>query len=115
MARTALLLSLISAAAAFSFAIATTSPGDSAAAARAAQARAVGTPLRFTNPFLLAGTDPRFPAGGNTPNDPKGFDLGDALQGQNIRRVISAAGGYQPYNFVLAPNLDSPLVGTATL
>jgi hypothetical protein len=113
-----LLSALFLAAAGFSFAIATPAPQDSSssdAAKYEAQARAVGAPLRFTNPFLLAGTDPRFPNGGDTKKDPKGFDLGDAEQGQNIRRVITAAGGYQPYNFVLAPNLDSPLVGTATL
>ena len=112
-------LPLLFAAAAFSYALAT-SPATSAissdAESRAAvQSRSVGSPLQFTNPFLLAGTDPLFPAGGNTPVGPNGYDLGDALQGQNIRRVISAAGGFQPYTFTLSPNLDAPRFGTATL
>src|SRR5476651_1985555 len=83
-------LPLCFAAAAFSFALATAIPpsdsGSPNAAGRAAvQSRSVGSPLRFTNPFLQAGTDPLFPAGGNTANGPNGFDLGDALQGQTIR------------------------------
>ena len=100
-----LLLSLISAAAAFSFAIATTSPGDSAAAARAAQARAVGTPLRFTNPFLLAGTDPRL-AVRNL------IDLvtGKPRKGATVQLTINSAAQEAAYKALKATGLPSGAV-----
>ena len=111
-------LPLIVAAAAFSYAVAT-SPvplsGASRSSTPTASGRSVGSPLQFTTPFLQAGTDARFPTGGNTPTDPQGFDLGDALQNQPVRRVITATGGEQPYSYTLTPNLDLPSFGTAVL
>jgi hypothetical protein len=114
------ILPLVFASAAFTYALGTSGPSPSTGQADAgsrggAQLRSVGSPLRFTTPFLLAGTDTLFPTGGNTPSDPQGFDLGDALQNQPIRRVITAAGGAQPYSYTLGPNLDPPRLGTVVL
>ena len=109
-------LPLIFATAAFSYAVAT-SPLSTASRSTPASAhgRSVGSPLQFTTPFLLAGTDDRFPTGGNTTDDPQGFDLGDALQNQPVRRVITATGGEQPYSYAISPNLDLPSFGTAII
>ncbi|MCY3021105.1 MAG: hypothetical protein NTW87_18990 [Planctomycetota bacterium] len=105
-----LLLSVLLASAAFSYALATSGASpETAARARqaAAQARFLGQPLRFTNPFLPAGTDYQYPLGGMISLDPQGFDLGDACHGSAITRYITAAGGYMPYTFLLKPLLGS--------
>ena len=107
-----LLPPVVLAALCFSFALATAdTPLDAAArGAQAAKSRALGQPLRFTNPFLPAGSDSLFPKGGNVPDDPQGFDLGDALAYPglgSITRYITAAGGYLPYTFTLLPLLGN--------
>jgi hypothetical protein len=99
------IFALLGAAAGLTLALATSDSSQSSIRATAAP-RAVGTPLRFTNPFLLAGTDPAFPKGGNTSADPQGFDLGDACGTGPFTRVITAAGGYQPYTFVTQALFD---------
>lgn len=99
----------------FSYALATHS--DTHSDSRAAQPRKVaprdvGTPLRFTNPFLPAGADLAFPNGGNTSTDPDGFDLGDAIGSSDpanapfVTRYLTAAGGGLPYTFETKPNFD---------
>lgn len=103
----------------FSISLATTPPPDSApqnqAVLRAAVApRAVGTPLRFTNPFVLAGSDPAFPSGGHT-SEPQGFDLGDVNSGISYTRYLNAAGGFLPYTFRTRPNFDFLAFGISTI
>lgn len=94
----------------FSYALATHSDSENDAAAppapRSASARALGTPLRFTNAYLAKGVDPGYPNGGNSNTDPKGFDLGDATQGVTFTRYLNAAGGGLPYTFATKPNFD---------
>ncbi len=96
----------------FSYALAThsDSSGDASRALQPRQVapRKVGTPLRFTNPFLPGGVDPAYPKpdGGNTSSDPQGFDLGDAIVGSVVTRYLIAAGGGPPYTFETKPNFD---------
>jgi len=71
--------------------------------------RDVIQPIRFTNPFLIAGTDFDFPNGGDVTEDPDGFDLGDAAEGKPLTRVLSAYGGHQPHTFALRPLLGSSI------
>jgi hypothetical protein len=113
-----LALACFTAALGFTFALATT-PDASVAAARAAHkagSRAAIEPLRFTNPFLLIGTNPGadplfFPTGGATTTDPQGFDLGDVSPNTDITRYVTATGGYLPYRFA-AQSLPDPLAGS---
>lgn len=111
-------LSLVLAAAGFSYALATATPPLAPdAGPRLAQNREVGEDLRFTNPFLLAGStepgsDPLFyPQGGDTA-DPQGFDLGDAALGTPIVRYINAAGGFLPYEFTAKPFVSPVFAGS---
>jgi len=102
----------------FTLALAT-SPAAPVAADRAANSaspRSVVEPLRFTNPFLLAGTVAGadlflFPTGGATTTDPQGFDLGDVSPNSDITRYVNATGGYLPYRFA-ARALPDPLAGS---
>ena len=118
----AILLSAFLAALGFSYALATSAAGRGPQAPRARAAagnRNVTQPLRFTNPFLVAGTDssfalagdPLFPQGGDAQDDPDGFDLGDATLGTSVLRYINAAGGFLPYEFSLRPVLGSQNIG----
>lgn len=95
----------------FSYALATHSDRTDALvrAQVSVHQRQVDVPLRFTNPFLLAGTDPGFPNGG-AQAEPQGFDLGDACLNQPVTRYLTAAGGYLPYAFEARANFD--FVGT---
>ena len=92
-----LLCGLFLAALGFSWALAT-SPTAPAPSCKAGL-RGAAAQLRFSNPFLLAGTDPLFAKGGDVTPDPAGFDLGDALGGSQILRYVNALGGFQPYTF----------------
>jgi hypothetical protein len=85
----------------FSWALATSAPAHSRAAA--VSARSVGSQLRISNPFLLPGQDAQFPSGGDPSADPDGFDLGDATLGSQLVRYISGLGGVRPYRFAFAP------------
>lgn len=115
--RIALPLLVLTAAFVFTAALATASFGPGTSRARQEVAsREILQPLRFTNPFLLAGTsgqtDFGFPNGGDqgdVDSDPSGFDLGDAVEGQPITRLLSARGGYLPYTFAYDPLLGSGL------
>ena len=112
-------------AAALSFSLALATSGSrgapSPAAGPTAQSRFVGQPLRFTNPFFVAGTDPtfplagdpEFPQGGNLTDDPDGFDLGDVSFGNPLVRYFSVAGGYLPYTFTLRPLLSGSALASA--
>lgn len=102
-------LPLVLAAACFSYALATSavSPQAAARGLPKAQGRFLGQPLRFTNPFLQAGSDFQFLAGGDVDDDPQGFDLGDACSNAVITRYVTAAGGYLPYTFALRRLLGS--------
>jgi len=108
-----LLLPLFLAALCFSYALATADAalGGTQRVALLAKSRFLGQPLRFTHPFLQAGSDFQFPGGGNAPIDPDGFDLGDAPALGSVMRYITAAGGYQPYTFTLLPLLGSQADG----
>jgi hypothetical protein len=99
-------LPFVFAAVSFAYALATSDGLGQAVARAGVQSRAVGTPLRFTTPFLLAGTDPAFPTGGNTTDDPQGFDLGDVCGTGPFTRIITATGGYQPYTFTTQALFD---------
>ncbi|HYG77804.1 MAG TPA: putative Ig domain-containing protein [Planctomycetota bacterium] len=99
------LLGLLAASVAFSYALATSADGRGLDG-RSVDPRIVGTNLRISNPFLSAGADANFPAGGDVASDPDGFDLGDACFGSNFVRYISALGGVQHYRFTSA-NLPS--------
>lgn len=113
-----LALACFTAALGFTFALATT-PDAATAAARAANkagSRAAIEPLRFTNPFLLTGTNPGadpllFPTGGATTTDPQGFDMGDVSPNTDTTRYVTATGGYLPYRFA-AQTLPDPLAGS---
>jgi len=91
------LLGVLAAAVAFSVALAT--PVESRDAGAGVKSRFVGTNLRFSNPFILAGSDPSFPAGGDVANDPDGFDLGDVAVGSQFVRLVTALGGVRHYAF----------------
>jgi hypothetical protein len=85
-------LGLIGACACFSWSLATTTtPGVSPSP--------IQSHVRFSNPFLLPGESPQFPAGGNGAADPNGFTLGDACPGGTIDRQLSALDGIPPYFF----------------
>jgi hypothetical protein len=74
---------------------------------KTAKSRGVGEAIRFTNPFLAAGTDPLyFPTGGDAKSDPDGFDLGDAIASMPLVRYINATGGFLPYAFAAQPLVD---------
>lgn len=94
------LLGVVCAAAAFSWALAT-ADGRGESGSVAASGRSVGSNLRISNPFLLPGDDSNFPSGGNVA-DPAGFDLGDACIGSQVARYLSGLGGVQPYAFTSA-------------
>ncbi|MFH0939164.1 MAG: hypothetical protein V1899_07785 [Planctomycetota bacterium] len=104
----------------FSLALATSESRDTdnAVAGPVAQSRFVGQPMRFTNSFFVAGTNPafslasdsEFPQGGDVKTDPDGFDLGDASFGNPLVRYFSAAGGYLPYTFMLKPLLSGSMI-----
>lgn len=103
----------------FSWALATSpapdaAPRSVAVDAQQVGARAVGTPLRFTNAFVLAGSDPAFPLGGSK-GEPQGFDLGDACSNVAVMRYLNAAGGFLPYSFATRPNFDFLGFGTTAL
>ncbi|HEY3323674.1 MAG TPA: hypothetical protein VGP72_24685 [Planctomycetota bacterium] len=98
----AVVLGAFAAVLAFSVALATVP--ESAAIGGAS--RSVGTNLRISNPFLLVGSDPQFPNGGDVSVDPKGFDLGDTLAGSQVMRFISALGGVRPYT-VTSPDISA--------
>ena len=111
----AVLLATFMAALCFSWALAT--PQKEPALRAAASPRGAATQLRFSNPFLLSGTDPLFPKGGNVAPDPAGFDLGDAYFGSQIVRFINALGGFQPYMFIgssSTPGLNVDSTGLVT-
>jgi len=109
-------LSLLIAALGFSVALATsTERGASRQNGKRAGNRDIGQELKFTHPFLqeFSGTNALeadtlfYPRGGDVPNDPAGFDLGDAsVTGGTITRYVTAAGGYLPYRFLTKSVLD---------
>lgn len=108
--RNALPLAVLLATVAFALSFATSPTGADVWLSRASGAvksRDVIQPIRFTNPFLIAGTDFDFPNGGDEAEDPDGFDLGDATEGKPLTRVLSAYGGFQPHTFTLRPLLGS--------
>jgi len=108
-----LLLPVLLAAVCFSYALATpAAPPAAPCRASAAQSRFAVQLLRFTTPFLAAGSDFAFAQGGNVKDDPQGFDLGDACAAGSILRYITGAGGYLPYTFTLKPLLGSQSNGT---
>ena len=85
----------------FTYALATSGNRemDSASATQmpGVKPRSVGSNLVISNPFLLPGQDPTSPGGGDRPNDPDFFDLGDATIGSQVVRYISARNGVRPY------------------
>ena len=111
----------------FSFALATTpetASRETGARAAAVANRDLANRLRFTNPYLLVGStdplvalasDPAFPGGGNLPDDPDGFDLGDAVASNGLVRYINVTGGYLPYNFLLEPIFGTDRTSMPTL
>src|SRR5579862_38284 len=86
----------------FSWAIATPNSNPASSDSPRPSPRTVGSGLRFSNPFLLAGQDPTFPSGGNTATDPGGYDLGDVFFGSQFTRYVTALGGVRPYSFTMA-------------
>ncbi|HLX63575.1 MAG TPA: hypothetical protein VKX17_20060 [Planctomycetota bacterium] len=83
------LLAVLLAMLGFSYSLATSNSED--AAGESVAARAVGTnpPLNFANPFV----------GGVVGND---RDLGDAVAGSALTRLVRAKGGIAPYTFTAA-------------
>ena len=100
----------------FSYALATPASPRAVEKSRQAhaQSRAINQPLSLTDPFILAGSDPAFPTGGNLTTDPDGFDLGDVCGNLNFTRYISAAGGFMPYVFQIKPLLGALTPGAGT-
>jgi hypothetical protein len=92
----------------FSYALATSDTSQSRAVRGEVDSRAVGSGLRFSNPFLLAGQDPSFPSGGDLASDPDAFDLGDACFGSQVVRYLTGLGGVRAYRFT------SSSIGSAT-
>ena len=92
----------------FSWAIATSPATPDIGTPSGKEARAVGSGLQFSNPFLQPGQDPQFPNGGNAGLDPNGYDLGDACLGSQLVRFVSAVGGVHPYNFSVIGAQSSP-------
>jgi hypothetical protein len=80
----------------FSYALATPSGTEVPSSRHAAKSRE-GRDLQFSDPFLLAGSDPNFPGGGDAASDPDGFELGDILDNVSFERSLMALGGVRPY------------------
>lgn len=94
-----LALGILCATLGFSYSLATV-PGTSAPSdANDHELRAgsrEGRLLRFSDPFILAGSDVNFPSGGDVSADPDGFELGDVANTVSFERAISTLGGVRP-------------------
>jgi len=96
----ALALGMICATLGFSYSLATvpsaSTPGGDAIDRELRAGAREGRLLRFSDPFILAGSDANFPAGGDVAADPDGFELGDVANTVSFERGISTLGGVRP-------------------
>ena len=98
MARTGLLAVLL-AMVGFSYSLATSNSSDAEGVETAPRAVGSVPPLAFANPFVTASTD---------------RDLGDAVAGSALTRLVRAKGGIPPYTFTAAGTATQGLTNVAT-
>jgi len=96
----ALALGLLCATLGFSYSLATVPTGSGTLVESRDRQLSAGTRegrlLRFSDPFILAGSDANFPSGGDVSADPDGFELGDVANTVSFERAISTLGGVRP-------------------